>query len=477
MLSIEAPHGYQRREPRLTLLHQVVREQLPAFLAGPASEGGGADWPAFVARELHRYLDCGIPEGGFLRVHCDGCGHDRVVAFSCKGRAICPSCATRRMQDTAAHLNDRVLVDAPHRQWVLSMPRRIRYLLAYRPDLITRVLDRFLRVAFAWQRLRARRLGLPGAVCGAVTFVQRFGSALNLNVHFHALLPDGVFTFAADGDARFHALSPPTPQEVEALTRTIRRRILASLEGLEAEAESPLAAAAARSMQVSLPGMGDDPPPTGRLCAMVQGFSLHADVAVRADRRDQLEKLCRYGARPPIALGRLSATPEGKLSYRVKRRGGRDLRLTLERKDLLPRLAPLIPPPRMHVTRYAGCFAPNSRHRAAVIALVPVPASLTPDHQPPVVPSEGTPPSPRARYLPWATLLRRIFAIDALVCERCGGAMRILSIIDDPAVAEAIVRHLGLSPPSARAPPPELDQAAPWSDEDFIDPPAPLPFD
>lgn len=108
----------------------------------------------------------------------------------------------------------------------------------------------------------------------------------------------------------------------------------------------------------------------------------------------------------------------------------------------------------MHVTRYAVSFAPNSRHRAAVIALVPALAPAATDRAPPTPPPREAPSAPvataRARYLPWADLLRRIFAIDALVCERCGGTMRILAIIDNPAVAETIARHLGLSRAPAR---------------------------
>jgi hypothetical protein len=73
----------------------------------------------------------GVLENGFARVECSGCGFVRLVAFSCKGRGICPSCIARRMSDTAAHLLDHVLPEAPMRQWVLSVPPPLRYLLAW----------------------------------------------------------------------------------------------------------------------------------------------------------------------------------------------------------------------------------------------------------------------------------------------------------------------------------------------------------
>jgi hypothetical protein len=112
------------------VLFRVLAEHLETFLER-ASDG----LPYFVERELRRYLECGILEHGFARVHGSSCGRDALVAFSCKGRGFCPSCGGRRMSDTAAHLADRVLPVVPVRQWVLSFPWRERFLLAYDPEL------------------------------------------------------------------------------------------------------------------------------------------------------------------------------------------------------------------------------------------------------------------------------------------------------------------------------------------------------
>jgi hypothetical protein len=101
----EATAPYTARHPEETLLHRVAREHLETFLARARRLDHPV--PRFVEREFRAFLDCGILAGGFLRLHCDRCGHDRLVPFSCKGR-ICPSCAGRRMADTAAHLVDRL---------------------------------------------------------------------------------------------------------------------------------------------------------------------------------------------------------------------------------------------------------------------------------------------------------------------------------------------------------------------------------
>jgi len=136
----------------------------------------------FVEKELRGYLACGILAHGFARLRCDACHREHLVAFSCKGRGICPSCAGRRMHDTAAHLVDRVLPRAPIRQWVLAFPAWARPALAYHPTLLGETLTRFIRALFAFQRRRARELGLPttrARTSGAITFVQRFGFSLH----------------------------------------------------------------------------------------------------------------------------------------------------------------------------------------------------------------------------------------------------------------------------------------------------------
>lgn len=58
-----------------------------------------------------------------LRAHCGQCGHDFLIAYSCKGRGVCPACNARRMVETAAHLTDHVMPRLAVRQWVLSAPQ------------------------------------------------------------------------------------------------------------------------------------------------------------------------------------------------------------------------------------------------------------------------------------------------------------------------------------------------------------------
>ena len=114
--------GYARRAPAQSVLHELVSGHAQTLLA-ELRDAEGRGLPRYVERELDAYLRCGILAHGFTRVRCRRCADELVVAFSCKRRGICPSCTARRMADTAANLVDRVLPEAPYRQWVFTVPK------------------------------------------------------------------------------------------------------------------------------------------------------------------------------------------------------------------------------------------------------------------------------------------------------------------------------------------------------------------
>ncbi len=129
------PGTYQPRAAERGILYTIVREHLETFLREAARRVDGASLPHFVEQEFRDFLTCGILAHGFARVRCDHCAFERLVPFSCKGRGFCPSCGGRRMTERAAHLVDAVLPRVPVRQWVLSLPHRLRYLLAWNHSL------------------------------------------------------------------------------------------------------------------------------------------------------------------------------------------------------------------------------------------------------------------------------------------------------------------------------------------------------
>jgi hypothetical protein len=168
-------------------------------------------------------------EEGFLRVRCEQCHAEKLVAFSCKKRGFCPPCGGRRMAETAALLADEVLPERPLRQWVLSLPHALRFLLATNSQALTLVLGEVYRTISRHLIGKAGLTRTTGAT-GAVTLVQRFGSALNLNVHFHMVFLDGAYQTAGADAPLFHPVPAPESSDLQQLVEQIAGRIGRALE-------------------------------------------------------------------------------------------------------------------------------------------------------------------------------------------------------------------------------------------------------
>lgn len=515
------PRTYRRRRPEQTTLYQLVQEELASFLAQVREQSPyGAGLPGYIEQELRAYLDCGILAHGFARVRCKQCGEQDLVAFSCKGRGLCPSCTARRMHDTAAHLVDRVLPHVPVRHLVLTFPRRIRWHLAQDPKLAGQALRLFVRALHADLRRRGRRQGIAGGRPAAIAVTQRFGSNLRLNHHIHALVPDGLFVLDPERPdqkrPRFRPLKPPSDEDVSRLLAKVARRVVDLLRRSgrldDQPAEPPDALQLTLAVAAGQPTTSAFEPRPRALCARLDGFSLDAQVRIHENDREGLERLCQYVLRPPLAVPRLTLLDDGNVRYRMKRTlfdGTREI--LLSRHQLLARLCALIPPPRRHTISYFGALAANARGRAALTGqpppagraqTAPTTAALacltaaalafgtTPPGLPPSAPTPTTaaqtdrlgdpPPRPaRKRTLDWADLLRRAFAIDVLTCGHCGGPRQVIAFITEPKVVAQILDHLGLpstppplapcrGPPDCQPPVPEMAPAADY----FVDPPA-----
>ncbi len=471
---------YARRDRERSALHQTVREHLETFLAETrTTDRDGVGVPAFVEAELRRFLECGVLAHGFARFRCDACGTDRLVAFSCKGRGFCPSCGGRRMTAQAAHLVDEVLPPVRMRQWVLSLPFELRYRLAFDHELGRAVLAVFTRAIFGFLRDRAKKRGHPGGQAGSVTVIQRFGGALNLNPHFHTLIPDGVFLEASDGSVRFHRLPPPTDEEVAALLTTLvaRLRRLLIRRGVWREGDDGTdyvdptlheRLGAAAIQQVALTGprallstrrIRTAPPKTspkvlGRRRARQDGFDLHANTAVRGKNRPRLERICRYLLRPPVSESRIELRGDRVLLTLKTPYDDGTTHLSFEPTELLGRLAALVPRPQKNLLLYHGVFAANAKLRRRVVV-------YGRPSEPGKGPKHST--SKRKRHNPsWAELMRRGLDIDSLECPKCHARMRFVASILRPATIRRILESLDLPaepvvPAPARAPPNDDD--------------------
>ena len=230
--------SYERHQPEHTLLYQLVQQHYPTFKA--SLEDQGQSLPCYIQQEFDDFLQCGRLEYGFLRVRCEDCHHERLVAFSCKRRGLCPSCGARRMAESAALLVDEVFPEVPIRQWVLSFPFQLRFLLGRYPELMGEVLGIVYRV-LSTHLIKKAGYTKVTAQTGSVTLIQRFGSALNLNVHYHMLFLDGVYAEDAYGKTRFHRVKAPTQAELNDSVNTLSHRLARFLEKrglLERDAEN-----------------------------------------------------------------------------------------------------------------------------------------------------------------------------------------------------------------------------------------------
>jgi hypothetical protein len=383
------------------------------------------------------------------------------------------------MAESAALLVDEVFAEQPVRQWVLSVPYPLRFLFASRPAVMGRVLGIVYR-CIATHLTKKAGFSCKTARSGAVTLIQRFGSALNLNIHFHMLFLDGVYVEGSDGSLRFRWVKAPTSTELSRLAQTLALRIGRYLERqglLERDAENcylagdhfeagPMHQLLGSSITYRIavgPQQGrkvftlrtlpacDDRFDDG--VGKVAGFSLHAGVAARADERGKLERLCRYISRPAVSEKRLSLTANGNVRYQLKTpyRDG-TTHVIFEPLDFIARLAALVPRPRVNLTRFHGVFAPNSKYRARV-----TPAKRGRGGQRAATgDGEEATPAERRASMTWAQRLKRVFGIDVETCRACGGAVRIIACIEQPEVIDKILSHLdakAVEPQATRRPP------------------------
>jgi len=171
---------------------------------------------------------------------------------------------------------------------------------------------------------------------------------------------------------------------------------------------------------------------TGSRCVRVNGFSIHADTFVKEHRDQQLEKLIRYVARPPLSEERMELDENGEVIWHLKNifSDGTEA-LKFSQIELIEKIASIIPPPWRNLVRYFGFFAGNSKIREQVVPGNPK-KELGEDR------------TNKLYYIPWAELLKRTFNIDIRACKACGGRLQFVAAIFDGFAVGKISDHLGI---------------------------------
>ena len=395
---------YQRREPTKTVLYRIVssgREEL-ARVWDERFRTEYGPLRKVVLETLDQYLNCGLLEHGAARVYCDCCNHSIFVAYSCKGRNLCPPCAAKRAVKFAEHLYEDVLEDVEHLHIVGSVPKRLRgFYLRER---------RNLDILFdaLWGSI-GEQLGIDG-VPGLVLNVQTAGEALNYNPHLHGILSNG--SFRADG-----SFKPFDNIDTEKLTLGFATRVLSAMRAkglLDAEAVVQI-----QSQEHS-------------------GFSVWVGEPFRDKERELF--VARYIERGPISLEKLSLAHDVVI-YTTKDGVAHEF----DALDYLALLTLHIPNRGESLSRFFGHYSSRSRGerkkqerlKAAAAENVAITEIVEPRKRP---------------SLTWEECIRLVYEIDPLKCPKCGSRMRIISFIKDQHEMDKIMKSMGI--PKSHAPPP-----------------------
>ena len=364
----------KRREK--SVLYKVVSENLNTFLELGFVNGGV---PEYVEKEFNEFLECGVLAYGFLRVKCDDCKNEKLVPFSCKKRGFCPTCTSKRMSETTEHIESDLIPRVPLRQFVLSVPIPLRFWMSCEPKLQSKIHGIVCRVinGFYKRKLSERySLNKSEIELGGVTLIQRSGSRINLNIHFHMLYVDGCYVMKNEKPV-FYKAPEPSDSDIETLIKEISHRVIRYLrkrgyldspdidESLinmlySASIKNVAAFGINRGRRLRFIGSGfgfenEEISKVSHLCVKLNGFSLHAASAMRAGDRKRIRNICNYVLRPPVAVERLKELDNGDISYRLKKPWSNGTtHVVFTPLELMERLAAIIPKPRTHPSRWLG---------------------------------------------------------------------------------------------------------------------------
>ncbi|RJX19276.1 MAG: transposase [Desulforudis sp.] len=352
-------------------------------------------WRPLVMDVIYKYLDCGDLHFGFARVRCDTCGHEYLLAFSCKRRHFCPSCHQKRVVEFGEWLYGEVLKQVPHRQWVFSIPKRLRIYFMFDRRLLAKLSQCAWTVLSGYLKQGA---AFDDAVPGAVIAVQTFGDFQNFNPHLHIIATDGCFY----GNGGFAAGPRPNPSDLET---AFRLEVLKMLKN-----EGKITGLIIENM----------------LSWHHSGFNAYCGEAIWPSDQEGIERLAQYIIRVPIAQERMAYIPAAqtrdgvaKVVYTAK--DGKTSR-TFAALDWLAQLV-----------RYYGYYSNKSRGLRK--------KSAAGDQMPALVESGISRTEFRKN---WARLIQKVYHADPLLCPKCNGSMRIVSFIESPETIKKILLHLNL---------------------------------
>ena len=416
-LSRSVADVYQPRNPRASNYFRCIDahfEQLEMLWDDRYANQYGF-WRPYVKEVIYRYLNCGDLHFGFARVKCKDCGNEYLLPFSCKRRHFCPSCHQKRVIEFGGRLCEDVLKYVPHRQWVFSIPKRLRIYFMFDRSLLAKlsqcgwyVLSGYLRSGISYE----------DAVAGGVIAVQTFGDFQNFNPHLHIIATDGCFY----GNGGFMVGPKPSPNDLE---NAFRREVFKMLKN---------------------EGKINDFVIENMMNWHHSGFNAYCGEAIWPQNEEGLENLARYVIRASFSQERMIYIPasdcsDGAAKVLYESKDG-NTQKAFDALDWLALLTTHIPNRGEQMVRYYGFYSNKSRglrKKAGIDNEVPA-----------LIESDVFPKQFRKS---WARLIQKVYNVDPLLCPKCQGAMRIISFIEDNEVVEKILRYLGLWETRSHDPP------------------------
>ncbi len=442
------PSIYQPRRPRASPLWQLVNHGWSSFSADYEKKHRPILGPLKSATitTVESFLRCGDLASGFTRLECTDCGHDRLLAFTCKTRHFCPACHQRRVRSTSEWIAGSVCHQVPHRQVVFTIPKVLRGIFRKRRQLLSLLFQSAIDTLTESFRLQ---LGLPEGKIGAVAAVHTFGDYLVFHPHLHVLVADGLF--APNG--RFHCLLQGA---IGPMTELFRHRFLAILQEKKLISPNKL---------------------SDLLGWKHSGFHVHdgRDDLIDANNHGGRKRLAEYLLRHPFSLQKITWNATSKtVIYRSKRHHNTKRNFEIfKAPDFIAAALLHLPPKGQQTVRYYGVYSNKARGRpreTSPTILNTCRNQLDVTHTDPHNERSGQgmlmlvePPAKRSARLMrplWRDLILEVWGGDPLECPCCYGTMKIKRPVLRREEVEFFLRLHGL-----------------WEDVVRLPRPPPPPFD
>jgi hypothetical protein len=402
---------YRPRDPASSAYYQCVQDHFEVFeqvYEGRFERQYGYFRP-YVRSVIYRFLDCGILHNGFARIRCGECGHEYLLAFSCKRRHFCPSCHQKRVVEFGEWLCEEVLKAIPHRHFVFSIPKILRRYFLYDRKLLSEL------SRCAWETLKEffqEIVPEEDAVPGAVIAIHSFGDFLGWHPHLHILCTDGCFY----GSGMFRVAPLFELKHLEAIFRHKVFKMLLSKAKITEDFVDML------------------------MKWRHSGFNVFCGHRIHPGQEEAMENLARYIIRASFSQERMHYIPEeAKVVYQSK--DGKEEKV-FDALEWLAAMCSHVPNKGEQMVRYVGFYSNVSRGKRKK------------QDQDGVIPSILDPDGPSREYRKnWARLIQKIYEVDPLTCPRCSGTMKVISVIEDEHIIRKILKHLGLWEVKPRPPP------------------------